>query len=120
MMNLNIKEILEPGVSEKERIVFEVVGSDDVGTYLVFLTKETTPNHIQSSPKEVFWFPDQAIKSGDLVVLYTNSGNTTLTSNSDGTTSYFFHWGKSKSIINEPQDAVALLKIQQWNFVKRE
>ena len=41
----------------------------------------------------IYWFPDQQVKPGDLVVLYTKAGINKAIKNKNSTTTYFYYWG---------------------------
>lgn len=118
-MNINITKILDPGIVDKERLVMKVVSSDDIGRYIVFDTVETGPSTFSSRPKNVYWFPDGEVSAGDLVVLYSKKGNSTKQKNPDGTTTYFFYWGKQTSLWNNSEDGAALLRIENVDFKPR-
>lgn len=116
MTNIKIQSIAEGGIANKERLVFEATGVDNVGLYVAFLTKETTPGRISSNPKHVYWFPDQDVKEGDKIVLYTKKGISTKRSNTNGSTTYFYYWGLDNTVFSDPSDTIALLKIEQWEY----
>lgn len=119
MNQVKIQSITDAGVANKERIILTVLSSDNIGSYLVFSTKELEVGRISALPSNVYWFPDQEVRVGDLVVLYTGKGTPSQLINKDGTTSYFYHWGLDRTILNNNADSVALLKISQWEYKRR-
>lgn len=116
MTGVKIKYISDGGIAGKERLILAVTAADDMGQYLIFSTKETAPGHISSTPKNVYWFPDKPVRAGDLVVLYTRSGEQSQVSNKNGTTTHFFYWGLGGTIWNNPNDSAAILKVEQWDY----
>lgn len=119
MNYIKIFSILEHGVANKERVVFKVVGIDNVGKYIAFHTNETTPGQISSKPKNVYWFPDQQVKAGDYIFLYTGVGINTSFVNKVGTMTYVYYWGLSLTLFNTPQDSIALLRVESWEYKSR-
>lgn len=119
MRLVKIKSIVDPGISNDERVVFKATGSDNLGLYLAFSTRETKPGFISSSPKNVFWFPDQEVKMGDLVVLYTKQGSSSQRKNTDGSMIYFYYWDINTTMWNNSTDSIALLKIEGWEYKSR-
>lgn len=43
-----------------------------------------------------FWFPNDTVKSGDTVVLYTKAGTAKKKDHSSGRTSHFYYFGKAR------------------------
>jgi len=63
-----------------------------------------------------YWFPDQNVKDGDKIVLYTKSGVSSQRANPNGSTTFFYYWGLSSTVFNNSSDTAALLKIEQWEY----
>src|SRR5688500_17539445 len=85
-------DVRDRGELEKERIVFQVSYNDDIGRYAIFETTASDDEQFSDDIKRIFWFPERPVKTGDLVVLYTKSGNDRIKKNKNGTTSFFFYW----------------------------
>ncbi|HCR35937.1 hypothetical protein A2130_00225 [Candidatus Woesebacteria bacterium GWC2_33_12] len=116
MTNIKIQGIVDGGVANNERLILQATGIDNIGLYVVFLTRETTPGRISSTPKNSYWFPDQNVKDGDKIVLYTKSGVSSQRANPNGSTTFFYYWGLSSTVFNNSSDTAALLKIEQWEY----
>ncbi len=66
-MTLELK-IVDPGDLEKERVVLTATAEDDAGYYAVFRCEETDDGKVYSGAiPNVYWFPNQKMKKGDLV-----------------------------------------------------
>jgi len=117
-MNLKIRDILDAGALDNERLVINVLQDDDVGYFLVLDTTSVSEGTVSAKPKHTYWFPDKQVKIGDLVVLYTKKGTQSATQNKDGSTSHFFYWGFDNALWTKPDDAVLLLESRAW-AVKR-
>lgn len=113
---ITITRILDAGVANQERILFEVTGTDDTGRYEAFLTTELQEGRIRAKPSDVYWFPDKEVRSGDLVILYTKPGEYSVINNQLGTRTHFFYWGSKGTLLNKPKDAIALLTINGWSY----
>lgn len=115
-MNIKIGRIVDRGNLEKERIIFSVTENDFLGAYLALKTKKTGEKAISSKTEATYWFPDKDVKKGDLVVLYSKKGINTEKTNTDSTTTHFLYWESSNVLWNGSEDAVVLLRLQEWAF----
>jgi hypothetical protein len=118
-MRIKVRGIREPGVPEKERLVLEVLQDDDVGHYAVFSTRLIEPDAVSFRVRRAFWFPDQRVRPGDLVVLYTKRGRRREKKNKDESTSYFFYWNQDAPLWGESDMTAVLVSIEEWDMVKR-
>ena len=115
-MKINIQTIVDRGVLDKERVVFEVQEDDFLGGYLVLKTKKTGESTVSSITRGTYWFPDKDVKKGDLVVLYTKKGVNTEKKNTDGTTTHFYYWQKEEVLWGVDEDVVLLARLQDWDY----
>lgn len=83
-MRLKSVGLRDPAVLPKERLVLEAVQ--------LFCTRPLSSGEVSSTVERTFWFPDQKVEAGDLVVLYTKRGSQHRRQNEDKTTTHFFHW----------------------------
>ncbi|OUN71159.1 hypothetical protein [Barnesiella sp. An55] len=109
-MKLEIAYIKDSGNLEKERTVFKVTQPTNLGLYLVSQSVETSSTTFSSNIKNIYWLPDQELKIGDLVVLYTKKGEKRSTINKDGSTTYFYYWGLDKPLTSTEKSCVVLLE----------
>ena len=109
-MNIAIDYIKNPGDLDKERIVFAVKNDEQLGKYLIAESVLTEDARFSARIKNVFWFPDQELKQGDVVVLYTKSCSNNTIKNEDGSTTYFYYWGLSEPHLNDNKPCVVLFE----------
>ena len=109
-MNIAIDYIKDPGNLDKERIVFAVKNDEQLGKYLIAESVLLDNSRFSAKIKNIFWFPDQELKQGDVVVLYTKSGNNNANKNEDGSTIYFYYWGLSEPHLNDKKPCVVLFE----------
>lgn len=100
-MKIIFDSIKDAGSLEKERVIFKVIEATNIGSYIAAESVQVTDSTFSSKIQNIFWFPDQDMKEGDLVVLYTKNGIKANTINSDNSTTYFFYWG-----LNRPHTAL--------------
>lgn len=107
-MNIAIDYIKDPGNLEKERIVFAVKNDEQLGKYLIAESYLLDNSRFSAKIRNTFWFPDQELKQGDVVVLYTKAGSNNTIKNEDGSTTYFYYWGLSEPHLNDNKPCVVL------------
>ncbi len=115
-MDLEIKEIVDRGNLDQERIIFTAKVDTFLGGFLVFKSKKTGDKTVSSFISNPYWFPDRDIKANDLVVLYTKSGKSNIKENEDGTKTHFFYWLQDKPLWSEEASAVILLSTLEWTL----
>lgn len=111
-MKLEIFEIKDRGLPE-ERIVLKVNEPCDIGRYFVFTTKVSSERKISIKVLDPFWFPDKEVKKGDLVVLYSKTGQSSFKVNEDQTTSHFY-FRKSNGPILTDENIALLVEVTSW------
>jgi hypothetical protein len=112
-MMLEISSFANPGVIENERLVIKVLSDLDIGSYAVLSSAVSDEKAPTSGRKAAYWFPDQAVKSGDLIVLYTKSGKNSKKDISNGHTAHFFYWGYKEPMWGSLRTAV-ILRVAEW------
>lgn len=116
-MRLEITSIADTGDVSKERIVMKAVTDLDVGDFAVFKSSVgSTGQEPTAGRKAAYWFPDENVVTGDLVVLYTKRGSRSTKRLDSGGTVYFFYWGKDESQWGDSQSGVVLLEVADWQF----
>lgn len=115
-MKIIFDSIKDAGSLEKERVVFKVIEPVNIGNYIVAESVEITDDTFSSKIQNVFWFPDQEMKEGDLVVLYTKEGTKANTINSDNSTTYFFYWGLTRPHTELAKSVVVLFEAKWKTF----
>lgn len=114
-MKIVIDYIKDFGDKEKERVVFRVSQPTNLGLYVVAESAKVGEASISSLIKNVYWLPDQELKTGDLVVLYTKEGVKRSVLNEDGTTTYFYYWGLGDTLSSDNKSCVVLFETS-WMF----
>lgn len=109
-MIISIDYIKDSGNIEKERIVFDVIEDGQIGKYLIAESETLNDSKFSSLIKNTYWFPDQEVKTGDRVILYTKEGRKNIVDNEDGSNSYFFYWGLKSPHLKSDNDCVVLFE----------
>lgn len=113
-MNLKLKSVAEKGNFEKERLVINVLNDADVGDYILMQTGMSNGN-VNIAVSGTYWFPNQSVNAGDLVVLYTKSGTNKTKDLDGGRKAHFFYWGKNAAIWGNPSKAAVLAHAPTWS-----
>ncbi|MDE6507919.1 MAG: hypothetical protein K2L04_05610 [Alistipes sp.] len=106
---LVIHSIKGAGDIDQERVLFMVSEDCDLGVNIVALSRRINESSFSSNIKSLYWFPDKEVKKGDLVVLYTKSGESNSIINNNGKKTHFFYWGLSEPISVNKDTCVVLL-----------
>ena len=115
-MHIAIDYIKDSGNLDKERIVFAVKNDEQLGKYLIAESVLLENARFSAKIKNIFWFPDQELKQGDVVVLYTKTGENNMNKNEDGSTTYFYYWGLSEPHLNDNKPCVVLFEAS-WDVL---
>jgi len=113
-MNIEIKAVRDPGVLSDERLVLKILKDCDIGSYLTFDTTYTEDGSVSNLVRHPYWFPDKEVEAGDLVVVYTKTGKSSVKNNKDGSRSHFFYRGMDRTIWNKEKDCAIVLEISSW------
>jgi hypothetical protein len=116
-MNVAISSFADVGDLEKERLVLKIVKDVDIGDYAVFCTSISSDGKATAGPKKAYWFPDDVVKSGDLVILYTKQGTSSTKELDDGRTAHFYYWRQEQALWDSKHGAV-VLEISEWVYSK--
>lgn len=116
-MKVSLKYVRNPGMLDKERVVFTVNKLTDIGLFGVMTSNISKDGGALSGGRQAFWFPDKEVKPGDIVVLYSKRGTLSTKENSDGTTSHFFYWNLAIPIWKAAQNGVVLFETRSWEFM---
>jgi hypothetical protein len=115
-MNILTKDVLGAGVIESERVVLRVVRDENIGTYLLSAGTIQKDGDLAMDIRPLFWFPDDMLKAGDLIVVYTKAGKHKIKVNDDKSTSRFYYLGYDAPLWNATKRAVVFAKIESWDF----
>jgi hypothetical protein len=112
-MMLEIKSFADAGLLAKERLVIKVLSDLDLGQYAVFSSEVSVDKSPTAGLNTAFWFADEAIKAGDLVVLYTKEGSSGKKDIGQGHTAHFYYWGLDKVLWQSDRCAV-IIQTSNW------
>jgi hypothetical protein len=111
-MRLEIVSIKDRGELERERIVIKVNAEDDVGKYALFCVKQNDKG-LTNKIFGAYWFPDNPVEPGDLIVLYSKSGKRSNKKTKGGVTYFYYWWQKSPQWVDQ-NNAAVLLNCPDW------
>lgn len=116
-MEIVVSSIGDRGNLANERIGFKVLRNCQLKFFLVHKTQRTE-NGFANVGESSYWFLPTEVVAGDKVVLYTKSGINSVKNNPDGSKTYFFYWGLSKSNFKNDKDTIVLVRIDDWKMNK--
>ncbi|WP_214228617.1 hypothetical protein [Pedobacter sp. B4-66] len=102
---------------EDERLVLLANSDADIGEYAAMdSTYDEASDELTNIFRHIFWFPNQQVKRGEKVILYTkkHSGGKTYTyepPKNGNVGKHFFYWGSDANVWNNDEDSVTLIKI---------
>jgi len=115
-MKLKIRSFPDAGVADKERVVIKATTNVDVGQYVLFCSRKSPDSNGTSGRQQsMYWFADQQINAGELVVLYTKAGKRSQKKLSSGATAHFFYWGLSAPIWGDGSNVAVLMEASDWD-----
>lgn len=113
-MDIVVDYIRDAGDIDNERIVFKVTKDTQLGKFLIAESSELDNSRFSASLKNVYWFPDQDLKVGDVVILYTKKGGRNVIDNEDGSKSYFYYWNLEESHLKGTNPCIVILNAASW------
>ena len=113
-MTAEITGVKGAGDFQRERVVLRAKTNTDIGQTVVLCAPADGENIFPKAMEFAFWFPDNSVKKGDIIVLYTKSGEDRIKANANGTKSYFYYWGLTSPIWKEDENAAVVLQIRGW------
>lgn len=117
-MNLQIEQVVDHGTQTSERVIIKVTGNCNIGMYLLADSTYTSNNLISDKLRHFYWLPDQVVKAGDKIIVYTKIGNASSKAIAGGNTEYNFYWGLNSCVWNNTGDAAVLFEIKDWTHFK--
>jgi hypothetical protein len=119
-MNIEIINIIDRGIANKERLWLRVIADCDLVYYMVYDTVYQSPSQISITPKHTYWFRAKKVKAGDYLILFTGKGNASESKNNDGSSNHFLYWNLDKTIWNKEGDCAVLFELSSWQTSKFE
>lgn len=108
-MKLEITALLN-GDQTQERITLTVHDDCNLKDYMVADETYNTSGVASNLHRHTFWFPDQAVKKGDIVTVATGKGKPSKATNGT-TTTYNYFWGLGEAVWNNEGDKAILVQI---------
>lgn len=112
-MMLEISSFADVGAHESERLILKALSDIDIGKFGVFRSGVSDGSPISGS-KSAYWFPDQLVKAGDLVILYSKTGKSSKKEIAGGHTAYFYYWHHDKPLWGTGEKTAVLFRIAEW------
>lgn len=108
MMNLEIRKVAD-NATDEERVVLYALADCNLNDYLLFDSTYDEEGNISNKHRHMFVFPDQNVKKGDFVWIYSKDGNAYKRGNNSNTTTYILFWGLNCHVWNNDGDTVHLI-----------
>jgi hypothetical protein len=119
MKKIVLEGIYDRGTLNSEAVVLEVKVKTNLKYFMVVDTTYTKNNLISNKHRHSYWFVDQPVEPGDIIVLYTGKGKNNQVGHKNGKNTVFnFYWGLGSSVWNNDGDAALLYQIETWSTLK--
>jgi hypothetical protein len=119
-MKLEITSYSDAGNSGKERLILKALSDVDIGDYIIFCSHVSNSGGPVAGRKTAYWFPDEKLKTGDLLALYTKKGADSKKKISGDRTAHFYYWGLETTIWGGSGNVAVLLLTSDWASKVRE
>jgi hypothetical protein len=114
-MDISIRTIRDPGDKARERVVLQAEKNLDIGWYILLATRISKDGTtLGGLVPFCFWFPNREVKSGDIIVAYSKTGQSKRKDNSSGNVSHFFYWGLEDAIWGSDSLRPVLMATSEW------
>ncbi len=117
-MDVQISTISGHGDAAKGYVYIKVDNDCDIGHYLLSDTTYKSEGVVSNKLRHIYWFPDQKVKAGDVVVLRTGKGTNISEKMDDGHIKYRFYWQLGSAVWNNDGDAAVLIRAPEWAHYK--
>lgn len=117
-MDLKIRGVLD-SKTDNERLVLEVVKDCNIGRYMVIDTTFNEDGSVSNLHRHVFFFPFKEAKRGELIFLFSKTGNL-INGLTRDTKEYYhaYYWNLDVHVWNNDGDEAYL--IQYLDFEKKK
>ena len=112
-MNIQIESIANPGDLQNERLVLKAMKDVDIGDFILLHTgrRDDSPT---TWVKNTYWFPNKAVKAGDLIVIYSKLGTQSEKELASGSKAHFFYWGQRYALWMGAESAGVVVNAAEW------
>ncbi len=117
-MKLEIMKIYGKGNYRRECVVLKVLEDCQMGRHWISkagLSDDERKDAVRC--KQAYWFPDQKVKKGDFVWLYTRgaeAGEQDSWQSGPHSTTYTFFWGLSREVWAKEWDFIVITEAATW------
>jgi hypothetical protein len=112
-MKIALRSIIEAGDARRERITLRVNEPADIGDFMLTRNYQVG-DEVAIGVLNTFWFPYSLVDKGDLIILYTRSGESKTKPLENGSRAHFFFWGIDKPIWASDDTSPVLMHIPEW------
>jgi hypothetical protein len=120
-MNLKLRKVEYAGDLEKERVIIDVKGDDDLNNYMIVDNTFNNEGEPSNKHRHLYKFPKQSVKKGDLIVLFSKEGKNRVINHDGDINQYNFYWNNSTtSVWNKGIDKCHLIKIENHKSIDVE
>ena len=113
-MNIQVISIAARGNRNIEQVQLSVIKDTNLSFYVALLTDHIEANSVRNGNLRAYWFPPQAVRAGDQVILLTCPGTNTSRQQANGSTTYFCYWGLPETVLTNPTSSVVLIEASTW------
>lgn len=107
-MKLKVIKIHGRGNYWQECLMLEVLEDFNLGMNLVIKATAADSSEELLNCKDVYWFTEQDVKEGDLIWLYSCTGEDAFSVMNSGITIHTLFWGLPAAVWNDRTDYVVL------------
>lgn len=106
---MEIQVVKVDRANENELVVMKVIEDCNLWPFILF-DSTFEDGELSNLNRHSYMFPNQDVKTGDFVLLYTHDGQDNHYSNRAGSTTWEFYWGLDVNVWNTDRDEVVLVK----------
>lgn len=110
---MELKVIKVEKENDDERLVLEVTEDCNLWPYIVFDSSYNDGADLNLH-RQSFIFPNQNVKTGDYILLYTKDGDNNSYRNRGGTITWEYFWGLDVNVWNKEEDEVLIVKAAEF------
>ena len=116
-MKLVLVAVENEGGHNDERVVMEA-SQDCLLSNYILIVSSWAPSTRHSPAKLDYEFPEQNVKKGDFVFLYTGAGKDSQGENSANTTTYVYHLGIQSTLWQSNQSVALLIEANNVSAIR--
>jgi hypothetical protein len=115
-MKLQIVEIQNQCYFEQEYVLIRATEDCNVGGAILAVSVLAGEDQVSGTIRHAFWLPDQELKKGECIAVWTRPRKASFTWGPGGT---FYHvgWGHTAPIWNDPECHAVLFEPAVWHSV---